>query len=47
MQCIIEEEETSCLVRVDEVDINAHDGEADEASGHVLRPDKNVRKRTI
>ena len=33
---IIEEEEASCLVGVDEVDVQNHDGEVGEAWGHVL-----------
>ena len=32
----IEEEEVSCLVGVDEVDVQNHDGEDGEGSGHVL-----------
>ena len=33
---IIEEEEVSCLVGVVEVDVQNHDGENGEGSGHVL-----------
>ena len=33
---IIEEEEVSCLVGVVEVDVQNHDGEDGEGSGHVL-----------
>ena len=32
----IKEEEASCLVEVDEVDTQNHDGEVGEAGGHVL-----------
>jgi hypothetical protein len=33
---VIEEQEASCLVGVDEVDVQNHDGEVGEAGGHVL-----------
>ena len=33
---IIEEEEVSCLVGIVEVDVQNHDGEDGEGSGHVL-----------
>ena len=33
---VIEEEEVSCLVGVGEVDVQNHDGEDGEGSGHVL-----------
>ena len=39
---IIEEEEVSCLVGVGEVDVQNHDGEDGEGSGHVL-PGQLVR----
>ena len=39
---IIEEEEVSCLVGVVEVDVQNHDGEDGEGSGHVL-PGQLVR----
>ena len=39
---VIEEEEVSCLVGVGEVDVQNHDGEDGEGSGHVL-PGQLVR----
>ena len=39
---VIEEEEASCLVGVGEVDVQNHDGEDGEGSGHVL-PGQLVR----
>ena len=39
---VIEEEEVSCLLGVGEVDVQNHDGEDGEGSGHVL-PGQLVR----